>query len=413
MGASWGATTVVVGTPSCSAAASHPLYSSIQTAVDSVPIGSTIEVCPGVYPEQVTINKNITLKGVPDKNSSTDAAVIAVPPGTMNTIADVEGGQPIAAQLAVLNGATVALSNITVDGSGNNIQSCAIDLVGVLFQNSSGSLKQSSVVNQILPPDYVGCQGGLAVFAQTDGTHSASVTISGNDIANFDKNGITVDNTGLNATISDNTVTGIGATDLIAQNGIQVSYGAGGSVTNNRVADSVYSPNTYGSSGILVYLSSGVTVTGNTITNTQYAVAVVGDGAGTGDHATIDSNAISRTVFWDAIDLCASSNNTVSSNDIRGTGEAAIHVEGSTFCGSASTGNTLSKNAINAACAGVLAGPGSGYHNSKPKYYNVVNETLATPDDSCPTGGAQAARRGEKHASHVKVSPAHARVART
>jgi pectin methylesterase-like acyl-CoA thioesterase len=36
-------------------------YQTIQAAVIAVPAGSTIEVCPGTYPEQVVISKPLTL----------------------------------------------------------------------------------------------------------------------------------------------------------------------------------------------------------------------------------------------------------------------------------------------------------------------------------------------------------------
>jgi pectin methylesterase-like acyl-CoA thioesterase len=42
----------------------HPHYGSIQEAVNSVPAGSTIEICPGTYAEQVLITSALTLEGV-------------------------------------------------------------------------------------------------------------------------------------------------------------------------------------------------------------------------------------------------------------------------------------------------------------------------------------------------------------
>jgi len=55
------ASTVIVGT--CSN--QFPQYPTIQQAVNAVPAGSTIYVCPGNYPEQVIINKALSLKGAP------------------------------------------------------------------------------------------------------------------------------------------------------------------------------------------------------------------------------------------------------------------------------------------------------------------------------------------------------------
>src|SRR5580700_1043739 len=67
------AATVAVGT--CT---NFPYYTTIQTAVTASPAGSTIEICPGTYAEQVTINKKLTLIGV--ANSQSQKAPVIVPP---------------------------------------------------------------------------------------------------------------------------------------------------------------------------------------------------------------------------------------------------------------------------------------------------------------------------------------------
>src|SRR5580693_2006515 len=52
-------------------------YSTISLAVSSVPPGSTINVCPGNYPEQVLITQPLTLTGFKNKNTPT----VTVPSG--------------------------------------------------------------------------------------------------------------------------------------------------------------------------------------------------------------------------------------------------------------------------------------------------------------------------------------------
>src|SRR5271157_1432615 len=54
-------------------------YATISQAVSSVPSGSTIEVCPGNYPEQVLITQPLTLQGV--SSAGSDAAAVTVPSG--------------------------------------------------------------------------------------------------------------------------------------------------------------------------------------------------------------------------------------------------------------------------------------------------------------------------------------------
>ena len=53
------AATVAVG--SCT---SLPNYATIQQAINGTPAGSTIQVCPGIYREQVKITQKVTLRGI-------------------------------------------------------------------------------------------------------------------------------------------------------------------------------------------------------------------------------------------------------------------------------------------------------------------------------------------------------------
>ena len=67
----------VVAVGPCVANVVH--FTSIQGAVNAVPPGSTIKICPASYPEQVVINKNLTLVGV--NSGSADNPVLVIPAG--------------------------------------------------------------------------------------------------------------------------------------------------------------------------------------------------------------------------------------------------------------------------------------------------------------------------------------------
>ncbi len=56
-------------------------YPTIQAAVTAVGVGGTVNVCPGTYPEQVVINKSLTLLG--NSNGNADNAIIVPPSGGM------------------------------------------------------------------------------------------------------------------------------------------------------------------------------------------------------------------------------------------------------------------------------------------------------------------------------------------
>jgi hypothetical protein len=386
-------------------------YTTIGAAVAVAASPSTIDICPGTYAEQVMINgKDLTLLGV--KNGTAYAPTIVVPKGGLVSNGSDIFSNLVAAQIFVQN-ATVTISHITVDGSNNGLTDCSIDPIGIYFQNSPGKITDDAVRNVIMSPSLQGCQVGLAINVESN-SGTPAVTISDNSVRNYDKNGITVSgpdngNPGPIATVTANTVIGLGATTVTAQNGIQVGYGAGGTVTFNYVADDIYinPPNCnpcYGSSGILIYGSSGITASNNTVESAQLAIVPATESAlETANSTIIKSNHIGGTQLFDAIDLCSDSD-TAESNTIYGSGQSGIHLDDS--C-SPSTGSneTVSSNTINEACAGILLGTGSNTLGAN-SFLNVTYTTLAadscTPVDS-PSGDA-GAKSNAKHRG-LRVSP--------
>src|ERR1700740_176084 len=77
-------------------------FSTISAAVAAVPPGSIVDVCPGIYPEQVVINRPLTLQGITSANSSD--VVITVPPGGVPTTTSVLFGPTVAPQVWVTAG---------------------------------------------------------------------------------------------------------------------------------------------------------------------------------------------------------------------------------------------------------------------------------------------------------------------
>src|SRR6202022_2113207 len=98
-------------------------FTTIQGAVNGVPPGSTIKICPAKYPEQVVINKNLTLMGV--NSGSADNPVLVIPSGGfVSNTTSLTTGHPIAAQILVQSPAiAVIISSLAVDGSNNNLNS--------------------------------------------------------------------------------------------------------------------------------------------------------------------------------------------------------------------------------------------------------------------------------------------------
>lgn len=383
------ASTIYVG------ACGTPHQSTIQAAVNASASGGTVIICPGVYPEQVTIAKNLTVTGLQTGNA--DSVVIASPAaGVVTNSADLYPPAPmaVAAQVLVQNATNVTLSNITVDGSANGIGTCALDLRGIYYQNASGTITSVVTRNQALVATLNGCQAGQGIFVQSGYTKgTAVVTIQGNSVHSFQKNGITADGPGAVATVANNYISGQGPTTGAAENGVQISDGAGGTVVNNVVIDEIWAPDTSADSGdaaagILIYSSENILIQGNTVGTTQFGIVTVSDPTsgtvrnplGLADHTTILGNQVLNTLIFDAIDVC-SNNNTIESNAVFNATESGIHLDSA--CGTTGNGNTVSLNTITEACAGILEG------GTKPNvsvagniFHDVVNQTLA--GNVCP-----------------------------
>jgi hypothetical protein len=391
-------TTVAVGT--CTTLV-H--FATIQLAVNSVPAGSIIKVCPGTYHEQVVIiDKNLTLEGI--ASPAGDAAVILPPAtGLVANTADVDTDNPIAAQLLVQNAGPVSISNLTVDGTGNAITGCSPDLQGILFQNATGTVKHVAVRNQVPNGIPKGCQIGESIYVQTAAGHSSTVTVENSSVHNYNKNGITGNDAGTALTVTGNYVQGAGVVPSggAAQNGIQLGFGATGTIKSNTVIDNIYGdPTVAASANILLYdtaENSGITVTSNRVGNSQLPIALItlgDDGANLGDGVTVTDNHIFGTSAYDAIDVCTNGN-TVTGNTIFNSAESGVHLDascgihfgGTTGNNNIATGNTI----VESACAGILADTGTTGNTTTPNTYFTVPFPVTSSAASCtippgPTG---------------------------
>jgi len=263
----------------------------------------------------------------------------------------------------------------------------------------------------------------LAINVESLGGNS--VTVATNSVHAYQKNGITATGAGTGpgslgpaVTISGNYIVGLGATAMnwqgvyvagdatAAENGVQIGFGASGSVTGNVVNDNIWGQDTSGdtgdaASGILIYASTNIAVTGNEIGSAQFGIVAVTDPTyGPADSTTITGNKVAGTQLFDAIDLCSNSNN-VHTNTIYGSTESGVHIDDS--CGSGSY-NIVSSNTINEACAGILLGTGTNNTSSPNTFLNVTNTTLA--GDVCPVGPeANSTAGGSKKAQRLRPAP--------
>jgi nitrous oxidase accessory protein NosD len=311
-------------------------FTSIQDAIDAANPGSLIRVCPGTYREQLSVTKSLSIAG--------DNGAIVMPAGM---VANTTGssGSPIAAAILVKDAANVEIRGLTVDTVNNGITGCSPNLIGILYQNSSGSIEHNAVRNTKLSATLNGCQSGDAIVVQSLGGGTSNVSVIDNSVHDYQKNGITGNESGTEVAIIDNVVTGLGPTVGAAQNGIQIGFGAKGGVLGNTVTDNVWSPCssltncTFNATGILVFQSDNVRVEHNSVATNQVGIFVGGQ------NARIELNKISNSLVLVGIDL-AGDNNIAGHNDVTNSGQAAILIEGND--------NKVQNNDITEAPIGIL-----------------------------------------------------------
>src|SRR5215469_9375707 len=284
---------IVVGTQS--AACPDAQFSKIQEAVDHASPGAVIRICPGTYPEQVTITIALSLQG--ENGVVIEPSHVGV--NTMSTFS----GSPLAAIILVKDTTDVDIQGVIVDGANNDITACGADFIGILYQNASGEVKRVAVRNIKLSTTLNGCQSGNAILVQSGSAGMSVVDVEDSSIHDYQKNGITGNEIGTKVRIENNVVTGVGPTTGAAQNGIQIGFGADGSISRNTVANHIWSPCVSVTSceaigiDILVFQSDSVSVEQNVAGISQTGIAIVAN------HATVTQNQVFNTLIFDGVAL--------------------------------------------------------------------------------------------------------------
>ena len=313
-------TTLYVGPGGGTGNCNSPAYSTIQSAVIAASSGDTVQVCPGTYPEQVTIDKSLTLLGDPGSGAAGPGSNAPVLDGTTLS----SGSACVAFDL------TDGVTDVTISGFVIKSYRCGTTVtsnVGIRAWNETTGTSNVSVTHDsfsdilwaavLVGSDYSSVQ-------QTGWTVSNNVVAIGPWSSNDNVYGIELTNT-MNSTVSNNTVSG-GYQAILTQprgtsDNITIS---GNTVTNNENA------------GIQIAPYSGATaqnidVTGNSI-NTGSTGIHVGN-LGTVSGIDINENAITAptvvgiendsSVSLDATDNwwgCAGGPNTAGCTTTSGAG---------------------------------------------------------------------------------------------
>ncbi|MCG3155912.1 MAG: hypothetical protein DKINENOH_02520 [bacterium] len=248
---------------------------------------ATVNVISGTYVEQVTITKSLHLLGAGAATTTIKApATIPVASNPASTVIDVNGA-----------GVNAEINGFAVSGPGPT--GCGSIGAGIFVRGTAYANIHDNKVLDIRDNPISGCQNGIGILVgRASFATSGTATIKNNEVASYQKGGIVVSNTGSDATIEDNIVTGAGAVTFIAQNGIQVSAGATGTINRNTINGHSYTPFTYVSTGMLLY-GSNANTDENVLNENQVGIYHI-NGSGTHQKNSVSATAVGTGSpgFW-------------------------------------------------------------------------------------------------------------------
>jgi hypothetical protein len=251
-------------------------FATVQEGVNNVS-GSTVYIAAGTYEEQVEIASDVTVVG-----AGAGVTIIRAPLNLATFF--TTGANSNFPVIYAHDAGAIEIQDLTVDGAARGDSNYRF--VGIAYRNAGGSVADCSILD-VRNDTIDGGQHGVGIYAYADNGIARTLDVSGTTITGFQKNGMALNGGNLAATVTGNTVTGAGAVDFIAQNGIQLSLGATASITNNTVASLSYTPATYASAGVLVWSTGGaVTVSENSVTDAQVGIWYI-DAEGTIDLNTV------------------------------------------------------------------------------------------------------------------------------
>jgi len=216
-------------------------FASIQDGVDAVS-GSVVYVAAGNYVEQVEVSSDVTIIGAGVGNT------ILTCPGAMSAFFNTGANDNY--PVLYIHDADVDVSGMTIDGAG--LGNANYRFIGAAFYNAGGSLSQAEVLD-IRDTPFSGSQHGVGVYAYNSTGGPYDLVLNEVDVTGFQKTAVALNGDGLTVDLTDIETTGAGPTSVTAQNGIQVSYGASGTLNGATISGVAYTGESWTATGLLIY----------------------------------------------------------------------------------------------------------------------------------------------------------------
>lgn len=260
---------------------------TIQHAVDVAGPGDVIQVAAGVY------NQRVRIESKTDLILEASGATLRPDPAALGP-ADVPQGSPCSggrgrAVVFIHDSTGIVLNGLVVDGSAALAAPSETNrLAGIFFRNASGAINGGAVMHLRTEPASSNQVAGLGIIVQTADPLPdplPRVDIRGVTVTDFQKTGIVFSGCdcaadgGPTGSVRESTVVSE-TSPLVARNGIQVSFGAGGVVLeNNRVSGMRYTGDPALGLGSAVILASSRAnqLRENTLSDSNFGISNIGD----------------------------------------------------------------------------------------------------------------------------------------
>jgi len=235
-------------------------YPTIQDAINASYPDDNIILDGGraVYREQLYITHSLDIQG-----AGMDVTTLEMPDLVDQTSFDITTWtgtvKTVYAVIGIDGAGTVNIDGLTVDGR----QEAAASMYGVYYYDTDGAMTDCRITN-IIHPTQAGNQNIVNYCAVHSDGGSFDVTVTGNELPNMQKCGLLFMGPEGNCVVIDNDIDDT-ISDDIAGNGMQISYGCTGTVTDNEVSGLYYSGTDWGSTGILLFECGDVSVSGGQV----------------------------------------------------------------------------------------------------------------------------------------------------
>ena len=242
-------------------------YPTIQDAIIASFAGDTIILDGGraVYREQLYITHSLNIQG-----AGMDVTTLEMPDLVDQTSFEITtwtgSAKTVFAVIGIDGAGTVNIDGLTVDGR----QEAAASMYGVYYFDTDGAMTDCRITN-INHPAQPGNQNVVNYCATHSDGGSFDVEVSGCELPNMQKCGLLFMGPEGNCLVDDNDVDDT-VSDAIAGNGMQISYGCTGTVTDNEVSGLYYSGTDWGSTGILLFECGDVAVSGGQVYQCEMGV---------------------------------------------------------------------------------------------------------------------------------------------